>query len=99
MNNKTKAWESKKKLLKKLRQEKAKYVKKHNDYINDKYEEEKLKGDMAVGELTIVCSVSRPTVSPWSKYVADCDIKIKHVENSSSFKYAKKIAKCRKGGR
>ena len=83
MNNKNKIWESKKKLLEKLKNERTRYVAKHNAYVRQK--ESDIKAHNSVVE------------SPWTKYIAECDRKIKYVENSGSFKNAKKIAKGRKG--
>ena len=55
MNNKTKAWESQKKLLEKLKKERADYIKKHNNYISS-MKEERVKGVTEDGKLTIIAS-------------------------------------------
>ena len=99
MNNKNKTWESKKKLLEKLKKERVKYVTKHNDYVKQKEYDIKAQHDaiLANGGIPLPPVNQRVVESPWSIYIKECDKKIKHVENSDSFKYAKKIAKGRKG--
>ena len=96
MNNKTKAWESQKKLLEKLKKERADCIKMHNNYISG-MKEERVKGITEDGKLTIIAS-RKPSESPWSRFIKEYNTRISNFQNSNCFRYCKKIAKGRKGG-
>ena len=97
MNNKNKTWESQKKLLEKLKKERDSYVKKHNSYISST-KEESVKGMVENGKLTVIASC-KPSESPWSSYIKEYDRRVSNFQNSNGFRYCKKIAKGRKGGK
>ena len=97
MNNKNKIWESKKKLLEKLKNERTRYVKKHNSYMVS-IKEGSVRDFAEDGKLTVIKSI-KPSESPWISYIKEYDKRISNFQNSNSFRYCKKIAKGRKGGK
>ena len=80
---KNKIWESKKKLVEKLKKEKAMYEKKH----------------LALSKQNEANGVVPSAITTYTHYIREISKKIKHVENSGAYAFAKKNAKNRKVGR
>ena len=99
--NKIKLWESKSRLLKKLKKEKARCEIKRRQFWNENPGNDGDDTMHYIKNAGYAQQYHKPArrATPWDSTISLMNNKIKNVSNSGSYYFAKKIAKRRKAGR